>query len=162
MDFRHQSASLDALASVACDALLVVVAGDKADASLDAALKRILDDAALREQLKLEEGSTESRLILTSPEEAGQRQVFLLAVVVGDAVGGQAHLRADARQLLALHSMLPGAEEALWKTLELSYFARHDAGDHQLFIGRVLHVIDRGLSPLVFNAGRYHLVGEIL
>ena len=47
-------------------------------------------------------------------------------------------------------------------SFECEQFARHDAGDHQLFIGRVLHVIDRGLSPLVFNAGRYHLVGEIL
>ncbi len=47
-------------------------------------------------------------------------------------------------------------------SFECEQFARHDAGDHQLFIGRVLRAIDRGFSPLVFNAGRYHLVGEIL
>jgi [protein-PII] uridylyltransferase len=37
--------------------------------------------------------------------------------------------RAEARQLLALHSALPGTEEPLWKTLELSYFVRHEAAD---------------------------------
>jgi [protein-PII] uridylyltransferase len=37
--------------------------------------------------------------------------------------------KQEARQLLAWHSALPGTEEALWKTLDLSYFARHDAAD---------------------------------
>ena len=35
----------------------------------------------------------------------------------------------EARQALALLAQLPGTEDALWKTLELSYFARHDAQD---------------------------------
>jgi [protein-PII] uridylyltransferase len=35
--------------------------------------------------------------------------------------------KQEARQILALHSALPGTEAPLWKTLELSYFARHDA-----------------------------------
>jgi [protein-PII] uridylyltransferase len=37
--------------------------------------------------------------------------------------------KAEARQNLALHSALPGTEEPLWATLEVSYFARHDAAD---------------------------------
>ncbi|MBI5717048.1 MAG: [protein-PII] uridylyltransferase [Burkholderiales bacterium] len=37
--------------------------------------------------------------------------------------------KVEARQMLALHSALPGTEEPLWKTLEVSYFARHDAAD---------------------------------
>jgi [protein-PII] uridylyltransferase len=37
--------------------------------------------------------------------------------------------KQEARQLLALHTALPGMEEPLWKTLDLSYFARHDAAD---------------------------------
>jgi [protein-PII] uridylyltransferase len=37
--------------------------------------------------------------------------------------------KQEARQLLALHSALPGSEEKLWKTLDVSYFARHDAAD---------------------------------
>ena len=40
--------------------------------------------------------------------------------------------------------------------------ARHDAGDHVLFIGRVLRLADLGLAPLVFQSGHYHLLGEIL
>ncbi|MBI3367111.1 MAG: bifunctional uridylyltransferase/uridylyl-removing protein, partial [Burkholderiales bacterium] len=48
--------------------------------------------------------------------------------------GAQPNLDADiearkqeAIQILALHSALPGTEAPLWKTLHLSYFARHDA-----------------------------------
>jgi [protein-PII] uridylyltransferase len=37
--------------------------------------------------------------------------------------------KQEARHMLNLHSLLPGSETALWKTLEVSYFARHDAGD---------------------------------
>jgi [protein-PII] uridylyltransferase len=37
--------------------------------------------------------------------------------------------KQEARHNLALHSALPGTEEPLWKTLEVSYFARHDAAD---------------------------------
>ena len=37
--------------------------------------------------------------------------------------------KQEARQILALHSALPGTEVPLWKTLELSYFARHDASE---------------------------------
>lgn len=37
--------------------------------------------------------------------------------------------KAEAQQLMALHSMLPDTEQALWKTLQLSYFARHDAAE---------------------------------
>ena len=37
--------------------------------------------------------------------------------------------RREARQLLSLASMPEGTEATLWNTLDLSYFARHDAGD---------------------------------
>ncbi len=37
--------------------------------------------------------------------------------------------KQEARQNLALHSALPGTEEPLWKTLEVSYFARHEAAE---------------------------------
>jgi 4-hydroxyphenylacetate 3-hydroxylase, reductase component len=36
------------------------------------------------------------------------------------------------------------------------------AGDHQLFIGRVLACTEAPLAPLVFQAGHYHLLGEVL
>ncbi len=35
--------------------------------------------------------------------------------------------KQDAQHILALHSALPGTEQPLWKTLDVSYFARHDA-----------------------------------
>jgi leucyl aminopeptidase len=56
MDFRAQTFSLDALASVVCDALLVVVAGDKADKALDAALGGALGDALAQGDLQLKAG----------------------------------------------------------------------------------------------------------
>jgi [protein-PII] uridylyltransferase len=37
--------------------------------------------------------------------------------------------KEEARHALNLNSMLPGTETPLWKTLEISYFARHDAPD---------------------------------
>jgi [protein-PII] uridylyltransferase len=37
--------------------------------------------------------------------------------------------KEEARHKLALHLALPGTEEPLWRTLEVSYFARHDAAD---------------------------------
>jgi len=37
--------------------------------------------------------------------------------------------KQEARQIMALHSALPGTELPLWKTLDLSYFARHDASE---------------------------------
>ena len=50
--------------------------------------------------------------------------------------GGKPNMQAEiearkqeARHLLAWHSALPGSEEPLWKTLDLSYFARHDAAE---------------------------------
>ena len=39
------------------------------------------------------------------------------------------HRKQEAQQILALHSALPGTEEPLWKTLDVSYFARHDAAE---------------------------------
>jgi 4-hydroxyphenylacetate 3-hydroxylase, reductase component len=36
------------------------------------------------------------------------------------------------------------------------------AGDHHLFIGRVLGFTEAALAPLVFQAGHYHLLGEVL
>src|SRR5690606_19821281 len=39
------------------------------------------------------------------------------------------HRKAQARKSLALWSLAEGLEAELWKTLELGYFARHDAAD---------------------------------
>ncbi len=40
--------------------------------------------------------------------------------------------------------------------------ARHDGGDHRLFIGRVLRLADLAVAPLVFHSGHYRMLGEVL
>jgi flavin reductase (DIM6/NTAB) family NADH-FMN oxidoreductase RutF len=39
---------------------------------------------------------------------------------------------------------------------------RQEAGDHVLFVGQVLRITEAALAPLVFQSGRYHMLGEIL
>jgi [protein-PII] uridylyltransferase len=63
--------------------------------------------------------------------------------------------KQEARQILALHSALPGTETPLWATLEISYFSRHDAADiawHARSLWRHLKtttpVVRARLSPL--------------
>lgn len=46
--------------------------------------------------------------------------------------------------------------------LECERTLQQPAGDHVLFVGRVLRLADLGLPPLVFHGGHYHLLGEIL
>ncbi|MBL8359162.1 MAG: flavin reductase family protein [Rubrivivax sp.] len=36
------------------------------------------------------------------------------------------------------------------------------AGDHRLFIGRVLRMVEAPVPPLLFQAGHYRMLGEIL
>jgi 3-hydroxy-9,10-secoandrosta-1,3,5(10)-triene-9,17-dione monooxygenase reductase component len=45
---------------------------------------------------------------------------------------------------------------------ECERVAVHDGGDHRLFIGRVLRLADIATAPLVFQGGRYHMLGEVL
>jgi len=81
----------------------------------------------------------------------------------------------EARQMLALHSMLPGAEETLWKTLDLNYFARHDSGEiawHARALNRRvdtptplvsarLSPVGEGLQVLVYAPDRADLFARI-
>ncbi len=46
--------------------------------------------------------------------------------------------------------------------IECEHHSQRDAGDHMLFIGHVRRAADLGLAPLVYQCGRYHLLGEIL
>jgi flavin reductase (DIM6/NTAB) family NADH-FMN oxidoreductase RutF len=45
---------------------------------------------------------------------------------------------------------------------ECESVSQQTAGDHQLFIGRVLALMEAPVPPLVFQAGHYHLLGEVL
>ena len=78
--------------------------------------------------------------------------------------GAQPHIEAviesrkiEARHLLNLASLPLGVESALWDTLEISYFARHDAGEIA-WHARVLH--DRVRTPLPLVQARLSPLGE--
>jgi flavin reductase (DIM6/NTAB) family NADH-FMN oxidoreductase RutF len=45
---------------------------------------------------------------------------------------------------------------------ECETVSRQPAGDHLLFIGRVLNATESALPPLVFQSGHYHMLGEIV
>ncbi|HET9642809.1 MAG TPA: flavin reductase family protein [Burkholderiaceae bacterium] len=45
---------------------------------------------------------------------------------------------------------------------ECETVSSQEAGDHVLFVGRVLHFSEAALPPLLFHGGRYHMLGEIL
>ena len=45
---------------------------------------------------------------------------------------------------------------------ECALVSQQTSGDHRLYIGQVLAVQSQPLPPLLYHAGRYHLLGEIL
>ena len=45
---------------------------------------------------------------------------------------------------------------------ECAQVSSQPAGDHVLFIGEVLALSESAVTPLVFQAGHYHMLGEIL
>ena len=47
-------------------------------------------------------------------------------------------------------------------TFECERASHQVAGDHRLYLGRVVAASSQGLAPLVYHSGRYHLLGEIL
>ena len=83
--------------------------------------------------------------------------------------------KAEARSLLALASQLPGTEKPLWDTVEVSYFARHEAADlawHARALWRHLHTetpvvnarassVGEGLQVLVYSPDRADLFARI-
>ncbi|MDP1650672.1 MAG: [protein-PII] uridylyltransferase [Rubrivivax sp.] len=83
--------------------------------------------------------------------------------------------KQEAQHKLALHSALPGTEQPLWKTLDVSYFARHDAADiawHARALWRHLHTrvpivrarassVGDGLQVLVYTPDRPDLFARI-
>jgi len=74
-------------------------------------------------------------------------------------------------------SVLPGKfDEGLWgagaggvpllagaaATFECERVSSQTAGDHRLYIGRVLVASAQAVPPLLYHRGRYHLLGEIM
>jgi [protein-PII] uridylyltransferase len=50
--------------------------------------------------------------------------------------------KLEARQMLNLASLAPGVQHPLWETLDLSYFARHDAADIAWHTRSLLGLVD--------------------
>jgi [protein-PII] uridylyltransferase len=83
--------------------------------------------------------------------------------------------KLEARNLLALRSALPGTEKPLWATLDVSYFARHDAMDiawHARSLWRHVKTevpvvsarpspVGEGLQVLVYSPDRPDLFARI-
>ncbi len=129
MDFRHQSVALGALGSVACDALLVVMAGDKADATLDPSVKRALDDAVVHGEFELKRGKC---VYLHRPAGLKAPRLVLAACGVATAksvkaafAAGLAALRAGGSKHVAV--ALAGAGEVNAAHAEALVAAVNDA-----------------------------------
>ncbi len=96
--------------------------------------------------------------------------------------GARPHMDAEiesrkqqALQTLALRSARPGAEESLWKTLDVGYFARHDADDiawHTRSLAREVHTdqpivrarlssVGEGLQVLVYTPDKADVFARI-
>jgi len=83
--------------------------------------------------------------------------------------------KQEAIHILALHSALPGTEGPLWKTLEVSYFARHDPAEiawHARSLWRHIQTavpvvrarpspVGDGLQVLVYSPDRPDLFARI-
>jgi len=83
--------------------------------------------------------------------------------------------KLEARNLLALRSALPGTEKPLWDTLDVSYFARHDAMEiawHARMLWRHVKTavpvvsarpspVGEGLQVLVYSPDRADLFARI-
>jgi len=80
MDFRTQTASLDALANVSADALVVIVAGEAVPAGLDAALSALLKDA-----VKLGDFEFKAGKALTLLRPAGVKAARVVFAAAGKA-----------------------------------------------------------------------------
>ena len=135
MDFRHQVVSFDAWGSVACDALLVVVGGDKAEASLDAGVKKALADAVAQGDFELKRGKTvvlhrpqgvkAARLVLAAcgAPTAKSVKAALAAGVAAIKGGGAKHLAVG---LVGAGELSAAQAEALVATVgDATYVYRH-------------------------------------
>jgi leucyl aminopeptidase len=106
MDFRHQVSSPDALATLSCDALVLVVSGDAVDPALGAPLRAALSDALAQGDLTLKGGKS---LYLHRP--AGVRAARVVFTVAGAntpkafkaaVAGGLSHVKGSGAKHVAI------------------------------------------------------------
>lgn len=72
----------------------------------------------------------------------------------------QAHRFAEGQWALGAHGAPVLKDGAA--VFECEFHARQDAGDHRLYIGRVLAFSENAHAPLLYRSGHYHRLGETL
>jgi leucyl aminopeptidase len=135
MDFRTQSASLDALAGVNADALVLVLAGDSLPAGLDPAVAAAVKDAVKLGDFELKAGKTlvlprvaglkAPRLVLAGAGKASLKsaRAAVQAALAALKSGGTAHAALAFAGFESLSDSL--IEQAVLAALEVSYVYRH-------------------------------------
>ncbi|MDC8784438.1 leucyl aminopeptidase [Roseateles koreensis] len=98
MDFRTQTASLDALAGVNADALIVVLGGEGLTANLDATVSALVKDAVKLGDFEFKAGKT---LLLQRPADVKATRLVL-------AAAGKASLKSARTALQAALAQLKG------------------------------------------------------
>jgi leucyl aminopeptidase len=117
MDFRTQTASTDALASISADALLIVLAGDAIPANLDAAITALIKDA-----VKLGDFEFKAGKILTLQRPAGVKAPRLVL-----AAAGKSTLKSARTALQAALAQLKGRGAAHAAVAFLGFDVAQDA-----------------------------------
>ena len=97
-------------------------------------------------------------------EAAGHFAVNVLGEAQVELSRRFASPHANKFEEVAWHAGLGGAPvlAGCAATLQCAVAARQEAGDHRLYIGHVRALSCEPMPPLIFHAGRYHLLGEIL
>ncbi len=70
------------------------------------------------------------------------------------------HRFAEGEWALGAHGV-PVLKDAV-AVFECETVTRQDAGDHRLYIGRVLAVHEHAHAPLLYRSGHYHRLGDAL
>ncbi|UDF33938.1 UNVERIFIED_ORG: leucyl aminopeptidase [Shinella sp. XGS7] len=135
MDFRTQSASLDALAGVNADALVLVLAGDSLPPGLDPVVAAAVKDAVKLGDFELKAGKTlvlprvtglkAPRLVLAGAGKASLKsaRAAVQAALAALKSGGTAHAALAFAGFESLSESL--IEQAVLAALEVSYVYRH-------------------------------------
>lgn len=72
----------------------------------------------------------------------------------------QEHRFTDSEWLTGAHGA-PVLKDAA-AVFECRTHAKHEGGDHRLFIGEVLAYIDSPCAPLVYRSAHYHRLGDVI
>ena len=96
MDFRIQTASVDALAGISADALVIVLAGDALPKDMDAVLASLIKDAIKLDDFELKAGKT---LTLQRPVGVKAPRLVLAAAGKSTLKGARTALQAALGQL---------------------------------------------------------------